>query len=84
LEPCSSSFLCRFSLSITATVGPDFSRDVMRPYANQVLLLLLNRLQTKPSASFTQAFVYFVSLLSAVESVGPDFVIQSLDAIQAG
>jgi hypothetical protein len=47
-------------------------------------MLLLNRLQSKPSTSFTQAFVYFVTLLSAVESVGPDFVIQSLDAIQAG
>jgi exportin-2 (importin alpha re-exporter) len=58
--------------------------DVMRPYTNQVLLLLLNRLQSKPSALFTQAFVYFMTLLSAVESVGPDFVIQSLDAIQPG
>jgi hypothetical protein len=56
----------------------------MRPYTNQVLLLLLNRLQSKPSALFTQAFVYFMTLLSAVESVGPDFVIQSLDAIQPG
>jgi hypothetical protein len=56
----------------------------MRPYTNQVLLLLLNRLQSKPSALFTQAFVYFMALLSAVESVGPDFVIQSLDAIQPG
>lgn len=56
----------------------------MRPYTNQVLMLLLNRLQSKPSTSFTQAFVYFVTLLSAVESVGPDFVIQSLDAIQPG
>lgn len=58
--------------------------DVMRPYTNQVLLLLLNRLQSKPSALFTQAFVYFITLLSAVESIGPDFVIQSLDAIQPG
>jgi exportin-2 (importin alpha re-exporter) len=56
----------------------------MRPYTNQILLLLLNRLQNKPSVHFTQAFVYFVTLLSAVESVGPDFVIQSLDTIQAG
>lgn len=56
----------------------------MRPYTNQILLLLLNRLQSKPSALFTQAFVYFMTLLSAVESVGPDFVIQSLDAIQPG
>jgi exportin-2 (importin alpha re-exporter) len=58
--------------------------DVMRPYTNQVLLLLLNRLQSKPSALFTQAFVYFMTLLSALESVGPDFVIQSLDTIQPG
>jgi exportin-2 (importin alpha re-exporter) len=56
----------------------------MRPYTNQVLLLLLNRLQSKPSTSFTQAFVYFICLLSAVGTVGPDFVIQSLDGVQQG
>ena len=47
-------------------------------------MLLLNRLQSKPSTSFTQAFVYFICLLSAVPSVGPDFVVQSLDGIQQG
>ncbi|ORX36025.1 Cse1-domain-containing protein [Kockovaella imperatae] len=56
----------------------------MRQYANTIFMLLLTRLQSKPSSQFTASFVHLFTFLCAIQSVGPDFVIQTLDAIQAG
>lgn len=47
-------------------------------------MLLLNRLQSKPSNQFTQAFVYFFLFLAAVDNVGADVAIGSLEGIQPG
>ncbi|ORY33698.1 Cse1-domain-containing protein [Naematelia encephala] len=58
--------------------------DVMRPFGNSIFMLLLNRLQTKPSTQFSQAFVNFISVLCALDSVGPDYVISTLGSIQPG
>ena len=59
-------------------------RSTMQPFSQTIFVLLLNRLQTKPSPQFSQAFVYFFSLLSALDSVGPDYLVSILDAIQPG
>lgn len=56
----------------------------MRPYSQTVFMLLLNRLQTKPSTQFTQSFVLFFASLCAADNVGPDLVIGVLDGIQPG
>jgi exportin-2 (importin alpha re-exporter) len=56
----------------------------MRPFSQTIFMLLLNRLNSKPSTHFTLAFVYFAMLLCALDSVGPDFLIQTLDGIQPG
>ncbi|CAD6568832.1 MAG: importin-alpha export receptor [Tremellales sp. Tagirdzhanova-0007] len=56
----------------------------MQPFSQTVFMLLLNRLQSKPSSQFSQCFVYFVTFLSAIENVGPDFVISILDGVQPG
>ncbi|KAL7424789.1 importin-alpha export receptor [Cryptotrichosporon argae] len=58
--------------------------DVMRPFSQTIFMLLLNRLQSKPSTQFTQSFVYFLCLLFAVNNVGPDVVVSILDGIQPG
>lgn len=47
-------------------------------------MLLLNRLQSKPSTQFTQSFVYFLAYLAAIQNVGANVVIQILEAIQPG
>jgi len=56
----------------------------MQPFSQTVFMLLLNRLQSKPSVQFTQCFVYFFAFLCAVDNVGPDFVVSVLDGIQPG
>ena len=56
----------------------------MQPFSNTVFMLLLNRLQAKPSTQFNHSFVSFFALVCAVDSVGPDFVISVLDGIQPG
>jgi exportin-2 (importin alpha re-exporter) len=56
----------------------------MRPYSQTIFMLLLNRLQSKPSTQYTLSFVYFVCFVSALDHVGPDLVIGVLDAIQPG
>ena len=56
----------------------------MQPYSNTVFMLLLNRLQSQSSPHFTAAFVHFILFLFAIDTVGADFVINILDAVQAG
>ena len=56
----------------------------MRQYANTIFMLLLTRLQSKPSTQFTASFVYLFAFLCAIQSVGPDFVVSTLDGIQPG
>ena len=56
----------------------------MQPFNQGIFMVLLTRLQTKASNQFTQGFVYFALFLCAVDSVGPDFLISTLDGIQAG
>lgn len=56
----------------------------MRPFSQTIFMLLLNRLQSKPSTQFTQSFVLFFTSLCASDNVGPDFAIGVLDAIQPG
>ncbi|WWC58466.1 uncharacterized protein I303_101008 [Kwoniella dejecticola CBS 10117] len=58
--------------------------DVMRPFSNTVFVLLLTRLQQKPSAQFNQSFVYFFGFIANIDSVGPDFLINTLDGVQPG
>lgn len=74
-------------LPLSAIVCPwhqpaDGSRETMQPYSQTVFMLLLNRLQTKPSAQFTQSFVYFFTFLAAVGKA--DFLISVLEGIQPG
>lgn len=56
----------------------------MQQYTSAIFTLLLTRLQSKPSTQFTHGFVYFAVFLCAIESVGPDFLITTLDSIQPG
>jgi exportin-2 (importin alpha re-exporter) len=56
----------------------------MQQFSQGVFTLLLTRLQTKPSTQFTQGFVYFALFLCAIESVGPEYLISSVDALQPG
>jgi exportin-2 (importin alpha re-exporter) len=56
----------------------------MRPFSQTIFMLLLNRLQSKPSTQFSQSFVYYFAFLCAVDTAGPDFVIDVLNAIQPG
>jgi exportin-2 (importin alpha re-exporter) len=58
--------------------------DVMRPFSQTIFMLLLTRLQSKPSTQFSQSFLYFLCFLCAIDNVGPDFVITTIDAIQPG
>lgn len=58
--------------------------EVMKPFTNTIFMLLLNRLQSKPSDQFTQGFVYFFTFIAAVDNVGPDVAISSVDSIQPG
>jgi len=56
----------------------------MQPFSQTIFMLLLNRLQSKPSQQFTQAFVYFFTFLAAIQNVGADAAIGILEAIQPG
>ena len=56
----------------------------MQAHTKTIFMLILTKLQTNPSSQFTQGFVVFFCFLCAIESVGPDFVISSLDSIQPG
>ncbi|KAK4688334.1 exportin-2 (importin alpha re-exporter), partial [Tremellales sp. Uapishka_1] len=58
--------------------------SVMQPFSHTVFMLLLTRLQSKPSTQFNNSFVYFFTFLCAIPSVGPDVVVQVLDGIQPG
>ncbi|WWD17783.1 hypothetical protein CI109_102225 [Kwoniella shandongensis] len=58
--------------------------DVMRPFSQTVFVLLLNRLQSKPSSQFNHSFVYFFAFVANIDAVGPDFLIGVLDAVQPG
>ncbi|KAL1410407.1 importin-alpha export receptor [Vanrija albida] len=58
--------------------------DTMRTYTNDIFMLLLNRLQAKPSAQFSQGFVYFYTFLAAIDNVGPDAAISFVDSVQPG
>ena len=57
---------------------------VMQQFSSTIFMLLLNRLQSKPSTQFTASFVYLFGFMCALDGVGPDFVVSTLDAIQAG
>jgi hypothetical protein len=78
-----SSCLCELPLPCSIE-GLCYDSDVMRPFSQTVFMLLLNRLQGKPSTQFTSSFVYLVCFLSAIDNVGPDYVISILDGIQPG
>lgn len=56
----------------------------MQQNSQAIFMMLLNRLQSKPSPQYTQGFVYFVCYISALEQVGPDLFIGVLDTIQPG
>jgi exportin-2 (importin alpha re-exporter) len=56
----------------------------MQQYSQTIFMLLLNRLQSKPSTQFTQAFVYFYTFLAAIDNVGADVAVGILEGIQAG
>ncbi|WRT64247.1 uncharacterized protein IL334_001178 [Kwoniella shivajii] len=58
--------------------------DVMQPFSNTVFVLLLTRLQQKPSPQFNQCFVYFFAFVANVDTVGPDFLVTVLDSVQPG
>ncbi|WWC86346.1 uncharacterized protein L201_001219 [Kwoniella dendrophila CBS 6074] len=58
--------------------------DVMQPFSNTVFVLLLTRLQQKPSSQFNQSFVYFFAFVANLDTVGPDFLVSVLDAVQPG
>jgi exportin-2 (importin alpha re-exporter) len=56
----------------------------MKPFSQTIFMLLLNRLQSKPTQQFTQGFVYFFTFLAAVDNVGADAAIGILEGIQPG
>ncbi|OCF55372.1 importin-alpha export receptor [Kwoniella mangroviensis CBS 10435] len=58
--------------------------DVMKPFSNTVFVLLLTRLQQKPSPQFNQSFVYFFAFVANLDTVGPDFLISVLEGVQPG
>ncbi|WVQ82556.1 hypothetical protein IAT38_004685 [Cryptococcus sp. DSM 104549] len=58
--------------------------EVMQPFSQTVFMLLLNRLQSKPSPQFNHCFVYFFAFIANLDKVGPDFLIAVLDAVQPG
>ncbi|WVR05966.1 hypothetical protein IAU60_002994 [Kwoniella sp. DSM 27419] len=58
--------------------------NVMQPFAQTVFVLLLNRLQSKPSGQFNQSFVYFFAFIATIDTVGPDFLVAVLDGVQPG
>ncbi|WVN85455.1 uncharacterized protein L203_100601 [Cryptococcus depauperatus CBS 7841] len=58
--------------------------DVMKSFSQTIFVLLLNRLQSKPSPQFNQCFVYFFAFLASLDNVGPDLLVAVLDAIQPG
>lgn len=63
---------------------PLMPSPTMLPFSQTIFMLLLNRLQTKPSPQFSQSFVYFITFLSAVDNVGADAVIKIIEGIQPG
>ncbi|BEJ11174.1 hypothetical protein CspHIS471_0105960 [Cutaneotrichosporon sp. HIS471] len=56
----------------------------MQQYSQTIFMLILTRLQTNSTQQFSQAVVYFLCYLAAVDSVGPDAVVAIIDAIQPG
>lgn len=54
----------------------------MQQYSQTVFMLLLNRLQQKPSTQFTQSFVYFFAFMGAIGKA--DFLITIMEGIQPG
>ncbi|TYJ56359.1 hypothetical protein B9479_002907 [Cryptococcus floricola] len=58
--------------------------NIMQPASNSVFVILLNRLQSKPSGQFNHCFVYFFAYLANLDNVGIDFLVQVLDGIQPG
>ncbi|RXK37557.1 importin-alpha export receptor [Tremella mesenterica] len=79
-----SKFYDVFAFELVEALYEFLPFDVMKAPSHTIFLLLLQRLQTKPSTQFSYSFVTYVSLLWVLDSVGPDFTIQLLDSIQPG
>ncbi|OCF31081.1 importin-alpha export receptor [Kwoniella heveanensis BCC8398] len=73
-----------FAFELVQALYEFVSIDVMRPFSQTVFVLLLNRLQSKPSAQFNHCFVYFFAFIANLDTVGPDFLIGVLDGVQPG
>ena len=56
----------------------------MQQYTQALMMNVLTRLQNQHSTHFKQGFTYFLSLLFALPSVGPNYTAGVFEQIQPG
>lgn len=63
----------------------DACRTDLKQYFRALMVTLLTRMQTSKTDKYVYHFVYFLAFTMAipVEGLGPDFVISSVEEIQA-
>lgn len=63
----------------------DVCRSDLKQYFRALMVTLLTRMQTSKTDKYVYHFVYFLAFTMAipVEGLGPDFVISSVEEIQA-
>ena len=80
-------FLCKiFRILSVDNRADSMSSNVVQPYFQTILQLLLTRLQNSPSEAFSQRFVRLYHLISSrVEAgLGADFFDGACEQLQAG
>jgi exportin-2 (importin alpha re-exporter) len=66
------------------TVLTFFDSTALQPFVKDIFIILLTRLNSSKTAVLVERFVRLFYFLSGKEETGPDFVIQAIDAVQAG
>jgi len=63
-----------------------FHSTALQPYFRQIIVTLLTRMQQNKTNTYVYYFVYFLlySLAINVSGLTPDYLIQTVDAIQPG
>ena len=93
VESCLGIYQKLISSRLNDTYGFDLLRamltqlstDVMAPYMQPVLTLMLVRLQSSKTEKFSQQFTAFVGFFAGVQQPGyPEQVVKAFDSVQAG
>ncbi|KAF8538224.1 Cse1-domain-containing protein [Trichophaea hybrida] len=80
----SSKITENHAFDLMESVFTYFPVAALQPYTKDIFIILLTRLNGSKTEILAQRFVRFFHFLTGKKETGPDFVIQAIDAVQAG